>query len=1010
MKQPHAPRSCTNLAGHRSSLHWRLGLALVMVSVLTACGGGGGGAGPLPDSTLPVTATATTAANTVVVDQTQAALIGVTTDVAGNAVATLPAGSPLADTVAAGQTLVILPGQDARYPLGLTGVVSAVGVGASGQKEATLAPATLADVVTSSSINQPAVQLSADNFVGVIAAPTMVSALQPVAAAPTLAAWQTGIVGMKGALVMRTAKPGKLENIMTGLSVLGGSGTVDPGDIAITVSLKLADIVKDPSRFNPYGGGADAKVNVNFKLKNLQLTENHEFKQLLGQNVGLDTLDLRLEGDMEAEAAIVGNANVVLGYYSQAWKEVEDESLKVLGVSGKLTGLDSKDKVGKFPLAGLVFSLPCSATGSCPVVMGKTQTPLRQAKLGGLILWVYITADGQLTLDGTVGARAQHHFAVGMRKPSGGALEKTADFSRVAGKSGNVLEVPFVNGTLDATERLGVSVDLDFFALGVRIANAGLDAVGRYSLKATGVLSYGLPDFGQPWAWSGNSCYSGSPGGGLVFKARIGVGAQVDSALGQVYDSLSYEGQWPTVAEMAQEGWHGITVGPYKTWYTGATDNVCWPQPVVNSVAVSVLGTTATLKVQGSHLPDDLALSVTTPDTCAGLSLVSKTSDTLTYTCTVPGQPTGAQPIGYAVTSGKAGNLDVSALAGQWTPPASASAPTQTAVITAVADNFGTSTGPVGSGGSTDDTTPTLSGTLSAALGATQMLRVYDGSTLLGAAVVIGQSWSYTPPAQAAGSHSYRAVVASADGIEGRASAAYTLTVVSNPTTPPASTGRLTDTGATASQCYQAGSDVLVSCTSAAAIALNDKQDGMIGRDVSSPDNADGKLGFSYSRVGSYSIEECVRDNITGLTWEGKTASGWRAGSNIYTNYDSTTAAQIYTYTGSSSSDVVPTQAQVDAPDNAVGYKNAVNASALCGYTDWRLPTVAELQSLVDYSVSYPGPTIDSNWFPNTSRSNYWSATTFSDYVFCAWGVDFVNGGVSGSSVRGNTYGVRLVR
>ncbi|MDD5031248.1 MAG: PKD domain-containing protein, partial [Rhodoferax sp.] len=59
----------------------------------------------------------------------------------------------------------------------------------------------------------------------------------------------------------------------------------------------------------------------------------------------------------------------------------------------------------------------------------------------------------------------------------------------------------------------------------------------------------------------------------------------------------------------------------------------------------------------------------------------------------------------------------------------------------------------------------------------------------------------------------------------------------------------LTDTGTTASQCYAAGSNVLTSCTSAAASALNASQDGMLGTDVTMPDAADGKLGLSYSTV-----------------------------------------------------------------------------------------------------------------------------------------------------------------
>ena len=91
----------------------------------------------------------------------------------------------------------------------------------------------------------------------------------------------------------------------------------------------------------------------------------------------------------------------------------------------------------------------------------------------------------------------------------------------------------------------------------------------------------------------------------------------------------------------------------------------------------------------------------------------------------------------------------------------------------------------------------------------------------------------------------------------------------------------LTDTGITSAQCYGEGSNTLVSCTSTEATSLNSQQDGMVGRDVSNPDNNDGKLGFSYSLVpnsggGTYDKTECVKDNITGLMWEGKPASGTR--------------------------------------------------------------------------------------------------------------------------------------
>jgi hypothetical protein len=192
------------------------------------------------------------------------------------------------------------------------------------------------------------------------------------------------------------------------------------------------------------------------------------------------------------------------------------------------------------------------------------------------------------------------------------------------------------------------------------------------------------------------------------------------------------------------------------------------------------------------------------------------------------------------------------------------------------------------------------------------------------------------------------------------------------PAALPPVTFRLDDTGITASQCYQAGGG-LVACDGAGALALSGAQDGMRGRDADPASNtgADGRLGFSFAAMAG----GCVRDLVTGLMWEVKTADGGlRDAATTYTNYDSTTAAQIR---GTGWAWLSPTQAQVDAPTNGVGFRDAVNAQGLCGYRDWRIPTANELQGIVDYS----GAGTDVAWFPNTSGALYWTSTSIVDDV-----------------------------
>ena len=88
---------------------------------------------------------------------------------------------------------------------------------------------------------------------------------------------------------------------------------------------------------------------------------------------------------------------------------------------------------------------------------------------------------------------------------------------------------------------------------------------------------------------------------------------------------------------------------------------------------------------------------------------------------------------------------------------------------------------------------------------------------------------------------------------------------------------------------------------------------------------------------------------------------------------------------------------------NAIDY--CVNLN-LDGNTDWRLPNLNELTSLVD-DVKY-NPAINPT-FVNTNSNDYWSSTTYASNYDSAWIVSFGYGFQNGNTKDYNYY-VRCVR
>ena len=217
-------------------------------------------------------------------------------------------------------------------------------------------------------------------------------------------------------------------------------------------------------------------------------------------------------------------------------------------------------------------------------------------------------------------------------------------------------------------------------------------------------------------------------------------------------------------------------------------------------------------------------------------------------------------------------------------------------------------------------------------------------------------------------------------------------------------------------------------------VAINPGQDGDFGRDALARAGqldkvGSGAAGFDFTKLdangnplpASATSWQCVRDNHTGLIWEVKTADGGlRDRNNTYTWYNP-------------DSSVNGGNAGTQGGGNCVGsacdtraYSVAVNAQGFCGASDWRVPNIMELRSIIHLGAPRPlslsSPVIDLSFFPNTigvrftqaGAGRYWSSSPWAGSF--VWGVDFHH--FDGTAAQGSDFGrsrdnpqrVRLVR
>jgi hypothetical protein len=167
---------------------------------------------------------------------------------------------------------------------------------------------------------------------------------------------------------------------------------------------------------------------------------------------------------------------------------------------------------------------------------------------------------------------------------------------------------------------------------------------------------------------------------------------------------------------------------------------------------------------------------------------------------------------------------------------------------------------------------------------------------------------------------------------------------------------------------------------------------------------------------------ECVKDNQSGLIWEVKSthdASALRHYTATFTWFNSDSS----TNGGSAGTEIDGNAAVCNGVSdlskcNTQAYKTAVRAlptgQALCGFRDWRMPSLDELISIRLFGVG--SPAINSASFPdinlNVLNGGVWSSSSVVDLSYLLNNARFVafSGGIGDSTDKYNAKAVRLVR
>jgi hypothetical protein len=524
-----------------------------------------------------VAQTAALAENAALIEakETQKITESVVNDATGLTEVTVLADSAIAKTPVGG-VVVIEGGRNSRYPLGLSGRVVSSQL-SDGVQHVELAPVTLAEAFDKIDAHYE-VAFDPEHIIGIIPLSGEVNA-EPVSRLARASSTRGRAANLAGAdcssvTAQRRNQGFVLLNVACFKSEFEGGASAEQVVVSNSTKTGYQFSIKRPL-FDGDGNPDtpdQVKLALDFKFENSKADAVIDKD---GSSIkSIKEIKLKHASTLSGSVSLSGKVDMdtdKMTGFSDAWKQVEKKMGDKLGFKYEIKGLSVDDKKNKLPLACAIASAETMSLSVTPVLgEGQLDSTIKRVDALGGIVCFYVNLGMSLKGDVSVGAvitKTNMDYGIDVKLDSHGRLvsqkpDPSVTSDGALSSETRVWTVPEIKGNINFTQTLGVNVDVDGFAFGIRpiAISAFLGEAGTLDAKGEIKGEYNLAT--SDYRYTSNGCISGNLGVGAKFAILANLGGELDLDIAGWKNSVSgqgsYELRYPSKDDETKGGRQGL--------------------------------------------------------------------------------------------------------------------------------------------------------------------------------------------------------------------------------------------------------------------------------------------------------------------------------------------------------------------------------------------------------------------------------------------------------------------